>query len=1011
MKKKQLFWILVGTITAATALIVGTVYLSNKFNKEKVIESEDPNIRLKNDKNNNGKAFDFNAKENSNNDEIKNNVGIFNESNPVKYIALGDSITDGFTSEINNLIQGKLESGNISGYGYPSFLADLIQKVNPKLLSSFENIAISGSTFKDWNNNLSQEEYASKIKDANLITITLGANDYIKSMLTYFYNEIDLSAFFKIKGKDLKNYLLDLVVRIFDKIDITIRQEVTAFLEKITLINSNAKILFISYPLALIRLADVINTYLSILFNSEEQLTIIHDFLNIVNRTMNEVIEKYSQNINPNIKIVNAFDNKYWIKNADKVGRIAFSIHPSIKGYKKLAQDIFIAISTSKNKKDLEENKIFLDDDYYKKFIQNDKLIEFNINDLEVLKRAFGNDGAKWIFDKSEIESKVFDLIKDYSVADEYYKKIDLLFRYYIEQSKKGEPYYVPSVPILIKSFKDNILDVFDKEGKIYAYLSKDNFKVVFDLLTKFVDNNVIRDMLSEFQKILEEKDDKGNYKYKNITPEIFKDIVSKTILNEQLWMNFLRNMLDSEIIGGGTLKEILFKVLDYAFKDNDSKLLSKFLTQIFNLVPLLQNTSAESIQKISNFIKRDSIIFNLVKDSITYFEEWILHAFKNPSFKTFRDVLNFLIFKTKQTIITDPKLKQNVKHILKVGIKLINQNTSLISNIALSQISSLTGEDYSTGAESQNISVVIQKIINSNLLNAFYGRNIDYLIEQALEKILNQGFDALDINFIKKIIEDNNFTQINFLLSTILPEVNKSLYESINDKNWDDNLYVKMINTIFEKTKDNSKLFEILRELPNDKSSSIDISISDIFQGDYYISNIKDLYKSLIIPFARNIAKNSQGDLSQIKIQTNKDLHALNRITALFAYLIRVKADSAAFWSDWNPLSISTKMFIALKEAYYDSLQPFQEKVNILNVSSDLAEITFGKDWQDQSYDGLSFLGIFPKRKYHRDNLIAYINYFDKKDIHNKNDKNMPQTNFDNILYLLKNGYLKQSN
>lgn len=1008
MKKKQLFWIFSTVVSATSALIVTTVYLSSRFNKEKIINAEDPNIKLNADKDDNASAFDFNAKEQKLQLKKERDMDQFNSNNPIKYLALGDSITNGFTSEIDQLESGKLENSEIKGYGYPSFLVNLIMSVNPQMLSSFENIAIPGSTYNDWINYLDDEKYIQKVKESNLITITLGANDYIKSMLSYFYNEVDFSALFKIKGKDLKNYLLDLAIRIFDKIDQTIRQEVTTFLEKITTLNPKAKILFISYPQVLIRLADVINTYLSVLFNTQQPLTITHDFLNIINKTMNEVIEKYSQNINQNVKIINAYDDKYWVKNANKVGRVAFSIHPSIKGYKKLAQDIFIGISTLKNKEDLENSNLIIDEEYYKKLSQNPTLIDFELEDKSVLQKAFGTDASAWVFKDNEIEKRVFETIKDSSVAQQHYKKIDSLFRYYIQASKEGNSYYAPPVAILIKSLKDNFLDIFDNSGKIYAYLAKDNFKVIYELLEKFVDNNVIRDILGKFQEILEEKDEKGNFKYDKITPEIFKDIVSKSILNEELWMNFIRKMLDNEIIGSGTLKEILLKIVEYSFRENN-KLLPKFLSQIFNLIPLLRNTSDESIEKISNHIKRDPIIFNLIIDSISYLEQWILEAFKNPYFKTFNQVVNFLIFKVKQTIIIDPKLKENVKHILKEGIKLISQNTSLLSNIALSQISTLTGEDYFEGAEGQNILVIIQKILNSNLLNVFYDRAIDSIIEQSLDKILKDGFNSLDLDFIKKIIESNKFNEINFLLSKVLPELNKSIKESISDKNWDDNLYVKLVNTFFERAKENSKLFEALEALPSDQSTSIDISWADIVNGEIYISNVKEIYKNLITSFVRNIAKNSQGDLSQINIHKNKDLHALNRITAIFGYITRVKADSAAFWSDWNPLSISFKMFSALKEAYSEHLQSFRFKINTASSAQALAQITFGKDWENQSYDGLSFFGIFPKEKYKKDNLMAYILYYDKEDIHNKDESKNSQKNLENIFFLLKNGYLKQ--
>ena len=60
----------------------------------------------------------------------------------IKYVALGDSFVAGHNSKIGFNTNGNLTKGEISGLGYPSFLASLLQKNSELSLEEYDNLAL-----------------------------------------------------------------------------------------------------------------------------------------------------------------------------------------------------------------------------------------------------------------------------------------------------------------------------------------------------------------------------------------------------------------------------------------------------------------------------------------------------------------------------------------------------------------------------------------------------------------------------------------------------------------------------------------------------------------------------------------------------------------------------------------------------------------------------------------------------------------------------------------------------
>ncbi len=92
---------------------------------------------------------------------------IIKESEKVKYVALGDSISAGFDSQLDKDYPGNYdkEKNEVTGISFPTYLASFIKNSNAdnSKLESYTNYASSGTTLEDWKFLLTVDE--SKLKE------------------------------------------------------------------------------------------------------------------------------------------------------------------------------------------------------------------------------------------------------------------------------------------------------------------------------------------------------------------------------------------------------------------------------------------------------------------------------------------------------------------------------------------------------------------------------------------------------------------------------------------------------------------------------------------------------------------------------------------------------------------------------------------------------------------------------------------------------------------------------
>lgn len=126
------------------------------------------------------------------------------DKDSINYLAIGDSATAGY----NGLIGQIAETQGNSYRSYSDFLAGSLK--NNNRLGEYHNLAISGGRLADISKDLFEIPTSkSLLAEADLITITIGANDILSVLnmlqMTNFYNFANISAMLGKAGLDAKN--------------------------------------------------------------------------------------------------------------------------------------------------------------------------------------------------------------------------------------------------------------------------------------------------------------------------------------------------------------------------------------------------------------------------------------------------------------------------------------------------------------------------------------------------------------------------------------------------------------------------------------------------------------------------------------------------------------------------------------------------------------------------------------------------------------------------------------
>ncbi|UUD37548.1 SGNH/GDSL hydrolase family protein [Mycoplasmoides fastidiosum] len=304
-----------------------------------------------------------------------------NDQHHIRYVALGDSVVAGYNGDLAGIdTSGEFNSTTkqITGWSYPSYFASYVEQVQPGSITSYDNLALSGSTIDDWlyllgdtvsgyspenrfnlfnslkednkkNGNPYQNRFdkyfgqgedafkqkgfnesLEKIKAANLITITLSAND--------FFNKFNFANLF---GKNDLNTLNEQIKLIVGEIE----NNYIKLVNKLQKINPHATIVLVNYPQPLLRLTHLINQELAKSFSGQslETNNYLKFFFDSINQIPHGVYTKLTNK--DKINFVSVFNATFWKNHSKELTHNLFDIHPTKYGQKQVGLELFLKLS------------------------------------------------------------------------------------------------------------------------------------------------------------------------------------------------------------------------------------------------------------------------------------------------------------------------------------------------------------------------------------------------------------------------------------------------------------------------------------------------------------------------------------------------------------------------------------------------------------------------------------------------------------------------------------------
>ncbi|AXE60792.1 hypothetical protein DA803_01670 [[Mycoplasma] phocae] len=906
MKRNTKIWILALTSLASIPIISSSCTTQKKDTKK---EPKKEDEIKKDDK-----------KDNSDSKKDDTKPSQFLEEN-LNVLALGDSITAGFNSEYTFELAGNFDSSKdtrVRGLSYPSFLVDLLQRVKSNFVKSYDNFALSGSKIVDWlylldapnfeygdgidkapfkfllgldgepNNPFRhriKEQFddfskpnllklQNKIKAANFITLSLGANDLFQNL------NIDLlKKVFQNPSEENIELFKNSITQIYQDN----ANNLDLLLKRIKQLNNDVKIVVVGYPFIFLRARPIVDE----LLNGSDVALKIFDKLNSVNKQVAKANK---------VVYVETYDEKTWLPNAKTLANSIFDIHPTEEGYKKMAIELFRKLAFNYNDPseiNNEQNQKYLEKDYdsirklfetsqdneklqeilnkfasektiYQKEINSQKSSLFSVEKHfiknvilsgdalvgSVLEKIFGKDETvSQLLESNEFKEKIISAITRANLVD----KIDLEIQKYFDET---------NLPVN----KENLINKFVKflvNPKIFL----DGFKEFIN--TNFTDNEKIA--LAKIVANLANKIDlidpaltsiKENKEISNFVEKTVFQVLSNK--DEYLKAD---SFLDVISIYFKNNPNISFKSIIKSFVSNDF-VFEKLFEQLTKIVP--------KIAKSKNFIKtifQTSIDFKIF-DKI---EKFIIKKFTNKQ-------INFNWLNLDKLNINKPSLDQlNLKN-LTLNLDIFNDldiNSmdllDLVKDLAkLAKNNSLKDDLKNTISIIVNTFLSKYSIFSDANFLAFKNSIIDDFIdhsdeyEKELQAVANQkitsGIEALikaylrieeNSGIVKKIISSlmKNVSENDKLLNAVAFGIQKTLQlENYDEK--DDYKIKNLVKSVMENIEQtplfNKVLDSILSQLKagtiklgslDELANSIDLSfiVKDLSQ----VSSLLDIFEN----------------------------------------------------------------------------------------------------------------------------------------------------------------------
>ncbi len=774
----------------------------------------------------------------------------------INYLSLGDSISAGFNWDYSFDVRGMLDENNqVKGLSYPAFFANFIQKVNPNALKSFDNLALSWTTVTDWLYllNPENEKYKNsdkthfrfnyhldkklnspygkqirevfddfsatsfpklhkKIQDSNLITLSLGANDLIES--------ID----FRVIAKPLQKLATkaEASFEFMQNIELAyqkIYRNLLALVENLRKINPNVRIVLVGYNSLT---SNIVKFFEKLLTN---EIGLPENYANLAIKRLNSTIKQVAKV--QKVQYVDLYNEKIWQENPTEFATKELDIHPSTKGYKKMAQDLLFKLALEQDIlfKNEEHKKLGWDKDYIEKDLNNYRRtlnIASNSQILEALSLEGSTD--KFISETSKIEERTTaDIQKTEKSPLENFVNVilnnnfgDFLSRF-VQLGLQNNPGVQKT---LTDFWKEN-----QKAGASFA-----------QILQKIFSSGFFSQIITRFQTYVQNIIDTQDWQKATISDlvnQIFAGFNEKQIidvLNTVVTSEFAsenpektKELIFASIFGQSLVQDLIINniiKLDVAYKDNlkvvftfDSirKLFTKIITD-FQLRTKDYKNSASFQQIIQTYLENPqndadnvSFIRNFISETLKHHESVkVLVGIINDNFnfnlsKDDQDSLTDLLVSLADVIVrTNVWTKLNdiaAKNFLEVIKKSDYKNIESISSIFADQIYTNYTSFFK---DSKNLLDLFHELLSfelsnnqieslKKLLNKFYPILTKFDLSNFIDTSSpNYASFSFLFDSVKDFLVSNSFKPLSDIVNSAINDflINKSQYKRIDDLN-----------------------------------------------------------------------------------------------------------------------------------------------------------------------------------------------------------------------------------
>lgn len=828
----------------------------------------------KDDKEKNGRSYedllnsDANRLFNGDNDQrtekqISKKLVLANDK--INYIALGDSIAAGFDGSLDKDYQGqKEESGAISGVGYPAFLARLLNGDNNRV-TDFKNYAVSGSRILDWINllginygtqdasqvttQLSQyfgkdyqsvaEDLKARLKNANLVTISLGGNDLF-SLVFESLKSLNLSSLVESLLGDNPTYsdVIGAVNNLYKAIVPEIKKRYVILLANLRVLAPKANINIIGYTMPFLRLKKTID---SILGNfSGMNISVSDTLLSYINGLLKSLAQP-----NNDIYYVDTWNSDFYSQNARLLSDTFLDIHGNINSYKRMAMDIYLKLTTADTNLSSYGNSSY---DFTEKFIKSDLTTlnyQIQVNNKN-LNSIFGANSLAYLNNKGIYELQAL--------------------------SKRN-----------VGNYPNRIFEI----GRQLNY-------VFIDFLTSLIYTNKAGSSSKEnadLIKLLMQKDEFGNYKIASLIESIARSNGVQNILNNiqneldeldkqnKLDLNSLIRVLLKSVSRESDVVSLVKAVVSSDFVDQNSDELSQKIGAW--LTAFARDFKGLAINIATNFVARSQVgDFVSVEDLKLLIEQF----FDSPSFNSLlKNVVsavftNKALFKDAQTyddlaraIFGNKEINQKIANDLYELLKATLNNSSfskLVSEFVFKFLQSQKLDNNLTQEKVTKLVADLLKWTNSyNKLNDLLKGVVATYLDSVATKGLNTSLEAvsnLALTSLRKefnSVEESITGVVNSLAESNLVTENKETLKTLvaNLVNGLNNVSLNKLLSLFLKdegklnsfltNKDLKNLFSVVAD--NDQSKKILVQVvSDLIDNFDKFKNAKttdDLFKAVL--------------------------------------------------------------------------------------------------------------------------------------------------------------------